>query len=102
MDPINKQILSLKDEGKSLRQIASEVGMSHAGVRKRLNRLPDPNTVRVQANLYGFEIKFPVAKRCVNNAISELNSVLRELALENTSKRVIVDAGNWEFIRTPQ
>ena len=102
MDLIDKQILSLHDEGKSLRQIANHVGMSHVGVKKRLDRLPDPNTIIIEANLMGFEYKHPSEKESIKTIISKLDSVLEELDLGETDKKIIVDAGyGWRFERVP-
>ena len=39
MDEKNTKILKLKNDGKSLRQIAKQVGISHVAVKKRLDRL---------------------------------------------------------------
>jgi len=105
MDSIGKQILSLHNEGKSLRQIAKHVGMSHVGVKKRLERLrlPDQNTVTIEANTYGFECKHPMEKANITTIISRLNSVLEELGLGETDKKIIVDAGKgWRFERVPR
>lgn len=100
MDSIDKQILSLKDEGKSLRQIAKHVGMSHVGVKKRMDRIPDENTITIEANTYGFEYKHPMEKSNIINIVSRLNSVLEELGLGETDKKIIVDAGKgWRFER---
>lgn len=41
MDQKDELILSLKNEGKSLREIGRQVGMSHVAVKKRLDRLLD-------------------------------------------------------------
>jgi hypothetical protein len=42
MDQTNELILNLKEQGKSLREIAGEVGISHVAVKKRLDRLVNP------------------------------------------------------------
>lgn len=103
MDKTNDLILSLSNEGKSLRQIANEVGMSHVGVKKRLDRLPDQNTIIVEANLVGFEHKCPMQKLSINNIVSKLNSVLEELDLGETDKKVVIDAGfGWKFEKVIQ
>jgi hypothetical protein len=39
MDKIDTKIIKLKNDGKSLRQIAKQVGISHVAVKKRLDRL---------------------------------------------------------------
>ena len=39
MDKTDTKILKLKNDGKSLRQIAKQVGISHVAVKKRLDRL---------------------------------------------------------------
>ena len=39
MDKKDIKILKLKNDGKSLRQIAKQVGISHVAVKKRLDRL---------------------------------------------------------------
>ena len=100
MDLRDKQILSLHNEGKSLRQIAKHIGMSHVGVKKRLDRLPDENTITIEANLFGFEYKHPMQKASINAIVSRLDSVLEELGLGETDKKIIVDAGKgWRFER---
>jgi predicted ArsR family transcriptional regulator len=102
MDSINKQLLSLKEEGMSLRQIAKEVNLSHVGVKKRLDRLANPNIIKIEANLYGFEHRYPLGKVNVNSAISRLNSVLEELELYDTDKKIIINAGmGWKFEKAP-
>ena len=39
MDKTDTKIIKLKNDGKSLRQIAKQVGISHVAVKKRLDRL---------------------------------------------------------------
>ena len=39
MDKKDTKIIKLKNDGKSLRQIAKQVGISHVAVKKRLDRL---------------------------------------------------------------
>ena len=39
MDKKDSKIIKLKNDGKSLRQIAKQVGISHVAVKKRLDRL---------------------------------------------------------------
>ena len=39
MDKKDTKIIKLKNDGKSLRQIAKKVGISHVAVKKRLDRL---------------------------------------------------------------
>jgi len=39
MDKKGTKILKLTNDGKSLRQIAKQVGLSHVAVKKRLDRL---------------------------------------------------------------
>jgi len=103
MNLIDKQILSLHNEGKSLRQIAKHVGMSHVGVKKRLDRIPDQNTITIEANTYGFEYKHPMQKLSINNIVSKLNSFLEELDLDETDKKIIVNPGyGWRFEKVPR
>ena len=50
MDKKDTKIIKLKNDGKSLRQIAKQVGISHVAVKKRLDRLT-ANEVGSQAPL---------------------------------------------------
>jgi len=40
VDEKDQKIIELKADGKSLRDIAAEIGISHVAVKKRLDRLP--------------------------------------------------------------
>ena len=102
MDSKDTQIRFLKDEGKSLRQIAKHVSLSHVGVKKRLDRIPDQNTITIEANTYGFEYKHPMEKGSINTIISRLDLVLEDLNLNETNKKVIIDAGCWRFEKVSQ
>lgn len=48
MSNLDLEILELKTEGKSLRQIASVLGISHEAVRKRLKNLANREQVSIK------------------------------------------------------
>ena len=52
MDATDRKIIALKAEGKSLRKIAREVGMSHVAIKKRLDKLPTAKPVNRDAAPY--------------------------------------------------
>jgi hypothetical protein len=79
MDKTNTKIIKLKNDGKSLRQIAKQVGISHVAVKKRLDRL----TVNKTGNqappsdtgqLWKID-EYPV----LNRAITEIDGLLMNI-----------------------
>ncbi len=77
MDKTDGTILTLKDEGASLRGISKQIGISHVAVKKRLNRL-------TRAVNQDIEHVGPVKKKveltpAMNEALSDINNILNEL-----------------------
>lgn len=102
MTKTNDSILSLRNEGKSLRQIAKEIGISHIAVKKRLdklvvNRLDDKpvrgDTITIDFDNGDLEYLWPD----IQGAVSRLDHILKEEGIKDTAK-VIIDTGiGWKF-----
>jgi DNA-binding Lrp family transcriptional regulator len=44
LEEVDKRILQLKQQGRSIRAIGKELGLSHTAIRKRLKRLQEKPT----------------------------------------------------------
>ena len=103
MDKKDIKIIELKNDGKSLRQIAKQVGMSHVAVKKRLDRLtanetgnqaPSPDT----GQLWDMD-EHPV----LNHAVTEIDSLLMDIEQffsnhqETPDSIVISTPGGWKI-----
>ena len=64
MDKTATKIIELKNDGKSLRQIAKQVGTSHVAVKKRLDRLTTNETGNQESETHGNAIAEPVNGDC--------------------------------------
>jgi hypothetical protein len=79
MDKTDTKIIKLKNDGKSLRQIAKQVGISHVAVKKRLDRLT--------ANETGNQAPPPVPGQLwdmgeypeLNRAVTEIEGLLMDI-----------------------
>jgi hypothetical protein len=103
MDKTATKILKLKNDGKSLRQIAKQVGISHVAVKKRLDRLtanetgndtppPDPG------QLWDMD-EYPV----LNRAVTEIDGLLMNIEyffsnlLDTSDSIAISTPGGWKI-----
>ena len=79
MEKIDTKIIKLKNDGKSLRQIAKQVGISHVAVKKRLDRLTANETgnqaTQTDTGQRWDMDEYPV----LNRAITEIDSLLMNI-----------------------
>jgi len=79
MDKKDTKIIKLKNDGKSLRQIAKQIGISHVAIKKRLDRLT--------ANETGNQTPPPDAGQRwdmgeypeLNHAVTEIDGLLMDI-----------------------
>jgi hypothetical protein len=103
MDKTDTKILKLKSDGKSLRQIAKQVGISHLAVKKRLDRLTAnksgnkaPPTDTDQ--LWKID-EYPI----LNRAVTEIDSLLMNIEyffsnLHQSSESITIETPNgWKI-----
>jgi hypothetical protein len=79
MDKKDTKIIKLKNDGKSLRQIAKQVGISHVAVKKRLDRLTVNKTgnqapVPETGQLWDID-EYPE----LNHAVTEIDALLMNI-----------------------
>jgi hypothetical protein len=79
MDKTDTKIIKLKNDGKSLRQIAKQVGISHVAVKKRLDRLTVNKTgnqapVPETGQLWDID-EYPE----LNHAVTEIDGLLMDI-----------------------
>ena len=101
MDKKDTKIIKLKNDSKSLRQIAKQVGISHVAVKKRLDRLtanetgnqaPDPG------QLWDMD-EYPE----LNHAVTEIDGLLMNIEyffsnLQETPESITIETPNgWKI-----
>lgn len=88
---VETKILELKAEGKSLREIASILGISHEGVRKRLKAVKDKDQVstnpeyqKLTASTIKKEKVSTGPKPCKSRASEELGDIVNQVSTKET------------------
>ena len=123
MNKLDTKIIELKNGGKSLRQIAKQVGISHVAVKKRLDRLTVNKTCSQEASAK----TEPVIDECkipqtdtgqiwdtdeypeLNHAVTEIDSLIIDIEqfvrnkLETPeSKSITIETPNgWKIEKIP-
>ena len=79
MDKTDTKIIKLKNDGKSLRQIAKQVGISHVAVKKRLDRLT-ANETGNQAPPTGTDQRWDLDEYPeLNHAVTGIDGLLMDI-----------------------
>jgi len=102
MDKKNTKIIKLRNDGKSLRQIAKQVGISHVAVKKRLDRLTANETgnqaPRNTGQLWDMD-EYPE----LNHAVTGIDSLLMDIEqffsnLQETPEGITIETPNgWKI-----
>ena len=82
MNTKDKEILNLKGMGKSLREIAEEVGISHVAVKKRLDRLTEHETVNQRTPINDDSIIDASHHPEMNDALITFDTFISDLELK--------------------
>lgn len=101
MDVVDQNILNLKADGKSLRQIASALGISHEAVRKRLKAVKDKDQVstnpeyqKLTASTIKKEKVSTGSKPCKSKAIEELGDIVNRVSTSNAPCPTLTEGVN--------
>ena len=98
---VETKILELKAEGKSLREIASILGISHEAVRKRLRAVNDKNQVsttaedrKLTASTIKKEKVSTGSKSCKSRASEELGDIVNQVSTQKTPSHTLTEGVN--------
>jgi DNA-binding Lrp family transcriptional regulator len=101
MDVVDQNILNLKADGNSLRQIASALGISHEAVRKRLKAVKDKDQVsttagdrKLTASTIEKEKVSTGSKAHQSRASEELGDVVNRVSTSNAPCPTITEGVN--------
>ena len=105
MNKTDTKILKLKNDGKSLRQIAKQVGISHGAVKKRLDRLTaneTGNQAPDTGHLWDID-EYPE----LNHAVTEIDGLMMTIQRfisnhQKTPESITIETPNgWKIEKIP-